>query len=93
MAVEGIALIESFYAHYQSYLADSISLERFIVAVTQGPCKVLGLTSASIEEGRPAIITCFSDKEAAPTNPQFTKAYNTPCIHPEMKGKVIGTWR
>lgn len=92
-ASEGIALIESFYPLYQTYLSNEITLERFVQALTTGPCAVLGLTPASIEEGRPAILTCFSDKEEVTNRPVHTKAYNTPCIHPEVKGKVVGTWR
>ena len=92
-ASEGIALIESFYSLYQTYLSKDISLDRFVGALTTGPCSILGLTPASIAEGKPAILTCFSDKDAAPARTQHTKAYNTPCIHPETTGRVLGTWR
>jgi len=91
-AANGIALIESFYQLYQTYLSELIPLERFIYCITQAPCAILGLQNAGIEVGRAAILTCFSTKEA-PSLASKSKAYNRPCIHPEVKGKVLGTWR
>jgi len=76
----GIALIESFYPLYNTMLSDSISLETFVNALTYKPCAILGLKSITIEEGSPAVVTLFSEKGKPSVSPNFTKAYNTPCI-------------
>lgn len=89
----GIALIESFYPLYNSYLAKDLSLGAFIRAITLGPCTVLNIPSATIEEGQQAVLTLFSPSSEADTAPIHTKAYNTPCIHEEVKGSVIMTVR
>ncbi|NNC82347.1 MAG: dihydroorotase [Flavobacteriales bacterium] len=93
LAADGIALIEHVYPLYQTYLADKLPLERFVEALTDGPCRVLGLTAARVEKGKRAILTVFSPSLSSASTPSATKAYNTPCIHPETKGLVVQTIR
>lgn len=93
LAAPGLAMIEHVFPLYQSYLREELEIERFVEALTYGPCSVLGLTPASIEEGRPAILTLFSPKLESKRSPIHTKAYNTPCIHDEVSGAVLDTIR
>jgi dihydroorotase len=87
-ASTGIAMLESVYPLYQSHLSEEIPLERFITAITDGPCTVLGIPPARIEKGKKAILTCFSSSGKPSAKPVFSKAFNTPSIQLDMKGKV-----
>ncbi|MGB0850771.1 MAG: dihydroorotase [Bacteroidia bacterium] len=44
---------------YEKFLADSISVERFVECVTFGPCNLLGVGASDIEVGNEANLTVF----------------------------------
>jgi dihydroorotase len=84
----GIAMLESVYPLYRNHLSQELPLEQFITALTDGPCKVLGLTPARIEKGKKAIITCFSDVGTSQSKASISKAYNTPILSAESRGMI-----
>jgi len=93
LANSGIALMESFFPLYQTYLSEELSLELFIQCLSDRACKVLGQEAARIDLGREAILTCFSCTEASPITGLHSKAYNRAPLKEGMKGRVVGTVR
>ncbi len=89
LANYGSSMLESFFGLYSTHLADVVSLNRFVDCLTQGPAKVLGFKSASIEVGKRAIITCFDPTLEWTYKASSSKAYNDVAEGSVLVGKVI----
>jgi dihydroorotase len=67
-------------------------LQAVLNCLSQGPRKIIGLPSASIEENTKADLTIFSLKETTHVQASslFSLSKNTPFLGSELQGRVIG---
>jgi len=71
----------------------TISLARFVDALTHAPARVVSLTSAGIAEGAPADLTLIDPEAPFVIDPSRfrSKSQNTPFNGRKVKGRVLGT--
>jgi len=90
-AATGCIGTQTLYAAYQTYLADKISLNTFIKAVSNNPRSIFNLPSIQIEQGSPANLTIFDPTKTWIYNKDsnLSKSYNTPFDNVEFTGQVL----
>ncbi|MDZ4757172.1 MAG: dihydroorotase [Bacteroidota bacterium] len=90
-AATGCIGTQTLYSAYQTYLADKISLNIFVKAVSNNPRNILNLPAIQIEQGAAANLTVFDPTEKWIYNKQnnLSKSYNTPFDNMEFTGKVL----
>ncbi len=90
-AATGCIGTQTLYTAYQTYLADKISLNTFIKAVSNNPRSILNLPSIQIEQGAPANLTIFdpTKKWIYNKDSNLSKSYNTPFDNVEFNGQVL----
>lgn len=90
-AATGCIGTQTLYSAYQTYLADKISLNTFIKAVSNNPRTILNLPAIQIEQGSPANLTIFDPTKKWLYNKDnsLSKSYNTPFDQVEFTGQVL----
>ena len=88
----GIVGLETSFALLYTHLVEKghLTLERLVEAMTEGPAKIMGLPSGSLEEGARADLTFIDlEKEWVIRSGAFaSKGKNTPFENWEVRGKV-----
>ncbi|MBK8847931.1 MAG: dihydroorotase [Bacteroidetes bacterium] len=90
-ASPGMIGTQILFALYNTYLSDTISLEKFIQKITHGPSNILSLTENKLEMGQEAVFTIFqaTDKWTFDAATNKSKSNNSPFINKELKGKAV----
>ncbi|QCR23214.1 dihydroorotase [Pontibacter sp. SGAir0037] len=88
----GITNLETAFSVAYTSLSDTLSLEKIIYKLTDGPRQVLSLPKPAIAEGEEANLTIFSpvlgwtpDQDTVKS-----KSFNSPFFGVNLKGKVLG---
>ncbi len=90
-AASGCIGTQTLYSAYQTYLADKISLNIFVKAVSNNPRSILNLPAIQIEQGSPGNLTIFdpTKKWIYTKENNLSKSYNTPFDNTEFTGQVL----
>ncbi len=90
-AATGCIGTQTLYSAYQTFLADKISLNTFIKAVSNNPRAILNLPNIEIEQGSAANLTIFdpTKKWIYNKDSNLSKSYNTPFDNTEFTGRVL----
>src|SRR5690606_2713801 len=91
-AAAGMAIQELLLGLVMEAVAETVSLERVIDAITQKPRNIIGLPGAAIAEGANADISLFLPEGNFQITHQTKKsqAVNNPFLNKNLKGKILG---
>jgi len=89
LASYGASMLESFYGLYLTHLSKDIPIERFVDCLTSGPAQILGFESATIAEGKRAILSVFDKKSQSVFKPLHSKGYNHVAEGMNLVGSVF----
>ena len=89
----GATGLETCFAAVNTYLAEELSLEHAIAALTVGPRKQLGFEVPMIESGAAACLTVFDPtiKWSYASKSKKSLSANNPYLGKELQGKVVAT--
>ncbi|MBI3234023.1 MAG: dihydroorotase [Bacteroidetes bacterium] len=92
-AASGVIGTQILFSLYQTYLANHISLEKFIEIISSNARKVLGIDIPKIEVGEKIDATLFSIdlSTSFDSKSNCSLSNNSPYIGQELKGRVIQT--
>ncbi len=90
-ANNGMTMLETALAAYNTYLGDDISLDQLVNAMSINPRKRFDLSQPLLEEGKEFQFTLFDPNKEWIYNSStmFSKSSNSPFLDQTLKGKVI----
>ncbi|MEZ0539458.1 dihydroorotase [Fibrella arboris] len=87
----GISSLETVFAAIQTSNNGRLPLRTLIDLLTVGPRRVLRLPAVTIEEGQPAVCTCFDPTAQWTFGRSVSPAKNSPFLGQTLIGNVLGT--